>query len=126
MINKSRNDLPQVWKFLKSFITFPYEMFPKKNTAITEKMKSTSSSNRKTLANAPTDIVIVCKSAYKPGFLPASLRILLTLSTLMIRASWGPIDKAEFDEESGSKDIRMSMMEVTTMKKSNLFHMVLK
>jgi hypothetical protein len=60
MINNSRNDLPHVWKFLYSPITIPVEMFPKKNTAITEKMKSTRSKSRKTFANAPTDIVMVC------------------------------------------------------------------
>lgn len=101
-------------------------MLEKKNQPKIEKMKSTSSKSRNTFAKAVTDMVIVCRSACKPGFLPASLRILLTLSTLMIRASWGPIEKAEFDDAYSSKDIRISMMEVATMKKSNLFHMVLK
>ncbi len=43
-----------------SLITIPVEMLPKKNTAIAEKMKSTRSKSRKTLANAPTEIVMVC------------------------------------------------------------------
>lgn len=85
--NKNKKDCPKSLKLWYSSITLPELSPPKKKTARIEKMNSTRTSSKKTLASADTDNVIVYISAYKPSFLLASLTILVTRITLIILAS---------------------------------------
>jgi len=53
----------------------------------TEKMKSTKTKSPNTFIIGPIANYIVAISAYRPSFLPATLRMRVTLRTLKILAS---------------------------------------
>lgn len=84
---RNKNDYPKSLKLWYASITLPSFRFPKKKTAKIENINSTSTKSKNTLASADTDKVIVCIKACKPSFLLASLTILVTLMTLIIRAN---------------------------------------
>lgn len=123
--NKNKNDCPQFVKFLYSLIMSPLVMPEKKNTPRIENINRTSIRSKNTLANAPTDNVIVDIKAYNPSFLPASLMIRVTLRTLIILAIYGPTDKAELLESEVHVN-KMSIKLDVTIKQSNLFQVVSK
>lgn len=122
---RNKNDCPKSLKLWYSSITFPSLREPKKKTANIENMNSTSTKSKKTLASADTDKVIVCIKACKPSFLLANLTILVTLMTLIIRASYGP-KLNESDISFIVNDIMMSATDEITMNASNLFERVSK
>ena len=97
----------------------------KKNIARMEKINSVKNISKNTFARGPTDSVIVDINAYSPSFLPASLIIRVTLSTLITLAIYGPTERAEFVEVL-VKVSKMSIILDVTMKQSNLFQLVSK
>lgn len=73
-----------------------------------------------TFVKAPTESVIVYIRAWSPSFFLASLTILVTRITRIIRASWGPIEN-EPAASAAANDIIMSVIDEITIKQSNLF-----
>lgn len=73
-----------------------------------------------TLAKAGIENMMVCKMACRPSAFPASLRILVTLKTLITLAIYGPTLKNPSELPSIISKMK-SMTEADTTKKSNLF-----
>lgn len=103
----------------------PYVIPEKKKTPRIEKINRTNISSKNTLAKAPTDKVIVDISACNPSFLPASLIMRVTLSTLIILAIYGPTDRASFVELDVHVNNMSTKLEIT-ITQSNLFQDVSK
>ena len=92
-----------------------------------ENMKKINIKRRMTLFNEGIENIIVSMIAFSPSDLPSSLRTLVTLSTLMILAIYGPTDKKLLPATKSPRNLmKMSKNEAATTKKSNLFHEFLK
>lgn len=76
-------------------------------------------SKAKTLAKAGIENMIVCKMAYRLSALPASLKILVTLSTLITLAILGPTFRNPPAFEKSVNSNTTSPKEALTTKKSN-------